>query len=88
MRISLELVVIAIVILVVALVMLTIFSQGMLQLGPITTAKNNCNRIAVSTCSATGTVPSTWTTDRVGPNGETCAALLPGCMCIDNQWPC
>ncbi|MEE9323121.1 MAG: hypothetical protein V3U72_01115 [Candidatus Aenigmarchaeota archaeon] len=88
MRLSLELVVIVIVLLVVALVVLTIFGSTFVQLGPLTEARNNCNRIGGISCQAAGTVPDTWTIGSVGPNGETCAALLPLCQCVDSNWVC
>lgn len=89
MRLSLELVVIAIVILVVALVMLTIFGMGILQLDPLLNAKNNCNNAGKISCETAGTVPNTWVVGRVGPDGETCAVLIPNCVCLpDKVWSC
>ncbi len=88
MRLSLELVVIAIVILVVALVMLTIFGSTMWQLGPLTNARNNCERAGRWSCETAGMVPDTWARDSVGPNGETCRDLLPGCYCDNGGWVC
>jgi hypothetical protein len=89
MRLSLELVVIAIVILVVALVVLTIFGGGMLQFGPLVSARNNCINAGKWSCQTAGMVPDTWARDPVGPNGETCAMLLPACQCRPNNlWIC
>jgi hypothetical protein len=88
MRLSLELVVIAIVILVVALVVLTIFGGGIGQFGPLVSARNNCNNAGKWSCQTAGTVPDGWARDSVGPSGETCAALLPTCQCISNGWVC
>ena len=88
MRLSLELVVIAIVILVVALVVLTIFGGGMTQFGPITNARNSCYNAGKWSCQTAGTVPNTWAREPVGPNGETCKQLLPACECVNNVWMC
>ncbi|MCD6590624.1 MAG: hypothetical protein J7K72_01495 [Candidatus Aenigmarchaeota archaeon] len=89
MRLSLELVVIAIVILVVALVVLTMFGGSMGHLGTLTAAKNNCMRTGEFSCKSTGNYPSGWTTDKVGPNGETCSELV-NCVCEPNTrtWSC
>jgi len=88
MRMSLELVVIAIVILVVALVMLTIFGGGMQQFGPLVNARNTCNNAGKWSCQTAGRAPDTWAIGQVGPEGETCAQLLPACRCTDSQWLC
>jgi len=81
MRISLELVVVAVVILVVALVLLTIFASGMNQITPVVAAKNNCEAAGRLSCSTAGQLPGTWYSEGVGPNGESCGTLLPGCTC-------
>ena len=88
MRLSLELVVIAIVILVVAIVVLTIFGGGIIQLQPVINARNNCNTAGELSCKTAGILPDGWARDQVGPSGETCAALLPTCQCVNNGWVC
>ena len=59
-RMSLELVVVAIVILVVALVVLTIFGTGITPFATLADFKNNCINTGKLTCETTGTPPFTW----------------------------
>ena len=59
-RMSLELVVTAIVILVVALVMLTIFGTGMIGVADMSTARSQCANEGGASCRATGQLPPTW----------------------------
>jgi hypothetical protein len=85
-RMSLELVVVAIVILVVALVVLTIFGTGIAPIADITTAKSQCSQAGAATCSSIGQLPGTWNAKtvvyRTGATTawESCAVLL---SCID-----
>jgi len=81
---ALELVVVAIVLLVAALVILTMFGGGMTQLGQITNAQNNCKETYRLTCLTTGGPPSTWTSAYVYTDAEgkkqTCSTIV-SCDC-------
>lgn len=87
MRVSILIVVSAIVILVIALVLLTIFSTGIGPIGTITGAKSQCAQVGRTTCSATGTLPANWAipTMRVSDGGQTvvrsCAYLMMDMSC-------
>lgn len=87
MRTELELVIIAIMLLVAALVVLTIFGGGMSQLQPLLNAQSNCKNIFSISCTTSGQKPSTWSTGYVytdsAGNKQTCAQLLPGCQCTE-----
>ena len=89
MRLSLELVVIAIVILVVALVLLTIFGIGITPFGSITDFKNNCISTGRLACETVGAAPFTWGhTVNVAGQQTSCAAELGGFPCVreTKQW--
>lgn len=60
MHTSLVIVVAAIVILITALVLVTIFGVGIGQVASITQAKNNCITQALASCRATNALPITW----------------------------
>ncbi|MFH1444956.1 MAG: hypothetical protein ABIF08_00560 [Nanoarchaeota archaeon] len=57
---TLYLVVVAVVLLIVALVLLTIFNIGIGPVGGLTEARNNCNLQGKSSCQATGVLPINW----------------------------
>jgi len=82
MRVSILIVISAIVILIIALVLLTIFSQGISPVGTLTGAQSQCAQIGRSTCAATGTLPANWAVPsmRVNINGQpqwvSCAYLM------------
>jgi len=82
MRVSILIVISAIVIMVMALVLLTIFSTGIGPIHSITGAQSQCAQIGRSTCSSVGTLPNTWAipTMRVNEAGQTvtrsCAHLM------------
>ncbi|UCC91289.1 MAG: hypothetical protein JSV39_03155 [Candidatus Aenigmatarchaeota archaeon] len=83
MRISLELIVIAIIILVVAVVALTIFGGGIGQFGMATDARSNCLNQGKWSCETSGALPDGWDTIYVFKQGEkkdwkTCADLVSG----------
>ena len=83
MRTELELVIIAIMLLVGALVILTMFGGGMGQLGQITNAQNVCRQNFELSCRTTGQLPSTWSTAVVFTEngvGKTCANIV-NCNC-------
>ncbi len=85
MRLSLELVVIAIVILVVALVVLTIFGTGIMPFGWFSSTKNLCINQFTSSCQTTGQVPSDWGvpkyTDPSDPSKKIACSGLATCTC-------
>ena len=60
MNITLTVVVAAIVILITALVVITIFGTSMTQVGTIAQAKAYCETTCQASCSATGAKPVTW----------------------------
>jgi predicted permease len=77
MRLSLELVVIAIVILVVAIVILAFFGMGVQQANQITDARNQCIITASASCQSIGAMPPIWEieTVRVGNDMWSCDEL-------------
>jgi len=80
---SLEIAIAAIVILIVALVILTIFSGSIWPVGDFTAVQGICKSKGSSICSVTRSLPNDWNSKvnyRVGNNIEesTCAALV-GC---------
>ncbi len=72
----------AIVILVIALVLLTIFGQGIGPTGDFASRANLCRSSAASACKLTGELPPGWTSTqyRVVRDGveysETCAQMI------------
>ncbi len=87
MRVSILIVVSAIVVLVIALVLLTIFSTGIGPIGTITGARTQCAEIGRSTCTATQTLPANWAIPsmRVNEGGQvllrSCAYLMKDTSC-------
>jgi hypothetical protein len=79
MRTELELVIIAIMLLVAALVVLTIFAGGMRPFGDITSARSSCLNSGKSSCETSGVSPFNWATKSImKPDGTytSCAELL------------
>ncbi|NIP39995.1 MAG: hypothetical protein GTN39_00570 [Candidatus Aenigmarchaeota archaeon] len=82
MRVSILIVVSAVVILVIALVLLTIFGTLIGNVYTVTGAQSQCAQIGRSTCSATGNLPANWAVPslRVSEGGQTvvrsCAYLM------------
>lgn len=87
MNTSILIVVSAIVILVMALVLLTIFGQGIGGVATITGAKSQCAEIGRSTCSATGMLPANWAipTMRVKEGGQ---VQMRSCAYLMRDTPC
>lgn len=87
MKESIAIVIGAIVILVIALVLLTIFGQGMNPVGNFAQQANLCRSSASSSCTITGDVPPGWknTRYRVMEDGretqQTCADLTGADTC-------
>jgi hypothetical protein len=77
-RMSLELVVVAIVVLVVALVILTIFGTGIGPFGAFSSTQNLCTTQFTTTCQSTGIVPSDWSVPKytVGNDKLSCAGIM------------
>jgi hypothetical protein len=95
MNTTLAVVVSAIVILITALVVITIFSGGMGQIGTFSQAKTICASQAAASCAMNCQMPITWsaTNMRVGEagtapvacsatnveGGKTCGSYVPSC---------
>jgi len=90
MNITLTVVVSAIVILITALVVITIFGSGIGQVGSLTEATALCKTQCDSTCKATGSPPMTWGSptvkDETGP--KSCEELLNGATCYKSAGTC
>ena len=82
MNTTLAVVVSAIVILITALVVITIFSGGMQQIGTISQAKTLCTTNFITTCQSTGQTPPTWTVANMNVNGvvQACSTIAT-CSC-------
>jgi len=73
MNTTLAVVVSAIVILITALVVITIFSGGINQVGSLTNARSICQTQASSSCRSTNSLPLTWNIPTVSipnPSGQ------------------
>jgi len=79
----------AIVILVIALVLLTIFGQGMNPVGSFSNQANLCRSTAASSCTLTDKLPPDWSATRYKVNRdgvevyETCAQMINVVDCTD-----
>ena len=71
MNTTLAVVVSAIVILITALVVITIFSGGVGQVGSMTNSQSVCQTQARSSCYAACSLPLTWSVPTVTSNGKT-----------------
>ena len=85
MNTTLAVVVSAIVILITALVVITIFSGGMQQIGTISNARTLCETNYRTICMGTGQQPSTWGIGNMNVNGAimSCSQVL-NCVCDNN----
>ena len=85
MNITLTVVVAAIVILITALVVITIFGGGMNQFGNIAQAKAYCESQCATSCQATGDIPITWDVPNVRIAGDdtlyACSSSEVGASC-------
>ncbi|MCD6590625.1 MAG: hypothetical protein J7K72_01500 [Candidatus Aenigmarchaeota archaeon] len=70
MRLAMEVVLIAVVLLVVAAVVLSIFSGGMGSFGGVSSARNQCWNMAKYSCEAGGSAPPGWDTNVVFKTGD------------------
>ena len=86
MQITLSVVVSAIVILITALVIITIFGQSIGNISTLTEATTRCSSEAEITCRTTNSMPITWdvNTVRVDDGIKSCALLTTcvDCSCI------
>ena len=69
MNMTLAVVVAAIVILITALVIITIFGTGIGQVGSLVEAESYCRSQAAASCRATNSLPVTWDIETVKVNG-------------------
>jgi hypothetical protein len=90
MSMTLTIIVAAVVILVTALVILTIFGQGMIPVGTLTDIRNQCTLTNKQLCETTGTVSPTWSLNTFIVDGkpwsckDACDTDKP-CN-VDKQW--
>jgi hypothetical protein len=85
---TLVIIVAAVVILVTALVLLTIFGSGIAPVASITEVRNNCQTIGDASCSATGQLPPTWNAKiyKVGDLVRACSDVCEStCTTVNNQ---
>lgn len=79
MSTTLWIVISAVVIVVVALVILTIFGSSMGGVSNVVEFRRNCEMVGRTSCSATGFLPLTWTQNvKVGNTETSCYAELGG----------
>jgi len=84
MNIALTVVVAAIVILITALVVITIFGSGVTQVSGIAEARSLCQTQCQTSCQATGSKPITWGVPTVRDSGgdlKSCEGLGLSCPC-------
>ena len=93
MSATLMIVVTAIIVLIIALVLITIFSGSITPLASLAQSKNNCRVQAESTCPSTGALPATWGIASLKvPDSDqlkSCQELWNGCTTCascQNQW--
>lgn len=83
MSTTLTVVVTAIIVLIMALVLITIFSSAITPLATIAQATENCRIQGQATCDTTGSLPVTWGTSTLkDPQSNaltSCQALWEGC---------
>ena len=74
---SLNVVIAAIVILIVALVLLTIFGVGITPVRTITGAVANCDAVGAASCLTVGSLPATWSSQSFLVDGAMKACSSP-----------
>jgi len=90
MNITLTVVVSAIVILITALVVITIFGGSMGNIATTTQGKSVCEASCTSSCRSLGVPPITWNAETVrdaNGNPTTCQALAGTCTCTGSNAP-
>ena len=89
---TLVIVVSAIVILVAALVIITIFGSGVQQVASLAQAEAFCKTSAESSCKTTGMMPPTWNAPTVKYNDQlmACGSIesLKNCACNNFELSC
>ncbi|MBM3303781.1 MAG: hypothetical protein FJY76_01690 [Candidatus Aenigmarchaeota archaeon] len=87
MNTTLAVVVSAIVILIAALVVITIFSGGITQVATLAQAKTICSTQYITMCQSTGQKPTTWDINNMNVAGDikSCAEAAPSCTCSTTQ---
>jgi hypothetical protein len=81
MNTTLAVVVSAIVILITALVVITIFGNSMGNVGSIAEAKSLCMSTYATSCAATGSSPTVWAVSVNGVRTQCLDTLVRGCSC-------
>ena len=83
MNITLTVVVAAIVILITALVVITIFGSGMTNVGSIAEAEAFCKTQCEAACRTTSGIPITWSVNNINKNGvpTSCQAEVGTATC-------
>jgi len=82
MNTSLEIVVVAIILLVVALVLLTIFGSGITPIANLTSFQNSCRTTGKVSCEGGGIQPVTWAQQvTIGNVPKSCENLMPWNTC-------
>ena len=89
MNITLTVVVAAIVILITALVIMTIFGQSIGNVATIAQGETYCRTVLETSCKTTNAVPPVWKVN-VGGEVRDCRAidLVPNCVCKDYAVDC
>jgi hypothetical protein len=91
MSTTLVIIVSAVVILVTALVLLTIFGTGIAPVGSLAEARNNCELQGRQLCITTGQLPPTWTLKTMNLNGvmtscdDVCTQGSAGNNCVQSS---
>jgi hypothetical protein len=67
---TLVIIVAAVVVLVTALILLTIFGTGMAPISTLSEARNSCRLQGESICKSTGQLPPTWDLQTIKVGGE------------------
>ena len=86
MTMTLTIIVAAVVILVTALVILTIFGSGIANVSSLAEAKVHCQTVGQASCSITGSVPPTWMANTVkqGNVMKSCSEICTASTCTED----
>jgi len=85
---ALKVAMIAIVLLIVAIILLTIFGNALAPVVGLTEATNNCRTLGETTCRSAGTVPITWgiATMNTDQGMKSCQELAGCGTCVACNW--
>lgn len=86
MNITLTVVVAAIVILITALVVITIFGSGIANVGTLVEAKTLCQTTFETTCRTSNAQPQAWRVNHQGTPTD-CSGIVQ-CVCVDYHPTC